>query len=251
MHRAQAVADQALKGLAANAIASRPLSSAEAGTLRASLVLDAQDAIYSGALTIAEAVQGLHRRQFTWATVKLYYSVFYLARATLALQGACVFYVNRTPYMWISSAGEMPAKRSGTTHKVVLDTFRTRLPNHVLVSQPIGVDDPHEWLMARREAVNYKIARFSEPSAPAHFEIVDRHGVRQPVRDYLGDSSHVFTFDPDHAMLSFPIASIKDALELLRQATGNGLPADDCAFISSQCFDKAGPLPEFRKLLVG
>lgn len=251
MHRAQAAADQVLKGLATNAIASRRLSSAEAIGLRASLLLDARDAIYSGALTLAEAVQGLDRRQFTWATVKLYYSVFYLARAALGLHGTCVLYVNRTPYTWISNAGETPAKRSGTTHKVVLDAFKTHLPNHVLVSQPIGVDEPHKWLMGKREAVNYKTARFSDPMAPAHFEIVDRHGVRQPLRDYLGDTAHLFTFDADHAMLSFPVAALRDVLLQLMGATGSGLLTDECSFIARQCYDKAGPLPEFRKLLAG
>ena len=251
MHRAQSVADQSLKGVTASAIGSKPLTSAEASALSAALVQDARDAIYSGALTIAEAVQGLHRRQFTWATVKLYYSVFYLARATLALSGTCIFYVNKTPYTWISAAGDAPKKRSGTTHKVVLDAFKTHLPGHVLVSQPIGVDDPYEWLAARREAANYKLARFSEPDAPAHFKIVEKHGVRQPLRDYLADDVHLFTFDPDHAMLSLPVAAIKAVLVLLRQSTGAGLSVDDCAFVARQCFDRAGPVPEFRKLLLG
>lgn len=249
MHRAQAVADLALKGLAAATVSSKALGAAEASSLKSAVDQDARDAIYSGALTIAEAIQGLDRHLYTWATVKLYYSVFYFARAALALQGTCVFYVNSTPYSWLAAPGEVPKKRAGNTHKVVLDVFRMQLSTHVLLSQPIGVDEPHTWLMSKREAANYRIARFREPDAPDHFKFVERHGVRQPVRDYLADNGHLFTFDPDHAMLSFPIAAMRDALSLLKQG-GSGLSQDDSMFIAGLCRDRTGPVPEFRKLLL-
>ena len=59
----------------------------EATTLAASLRDDARDAIYSGVLSIAEAIQGLDRQLYSWTTVKLYYSVCYFARAALGLHG--------------------------------------------------------------------------------------------------------------------------------------------------------------------
>lgn len=213
------------------------------------MLQDAKDAIFSGALTIAEAVQALDRRQFTWSTVKLYYSVFYLMRSTLALNGTCIVYSNKTPYTWTCSAGEMPKKRSGTTHKAALDGFKTHLPNHVLISQTIGLDHPLDWLMARREAANYKLLRFTEPDAPEHFKIVERFGTRRSVRDYIADQGHVFTFDPDHAMLSFPIAAMKEVLTTLSRVTGSGLASADSSFIARQCYDRTGPFPDFRTLL--
>jgi hypothetical protein len=244
----QGVADTVLAGLKGSAATSRALSTQEAASLRAAMEQDANDAIYSGALTIAEAVHGLERRLYTWATVKLYYSVFYLARAALGLNGTCIFYIDRTPYTWESSAGATPRKRAGNTHKAVLDVFASQLSRHVLLSQPIGQQAAHEWLMSRRESANYKMARFSEPDAPNHFKFVERRGVRQPLRDYLADSVHLYTFDPDHAMLSFPVAALKDCLALLK-AGGGALPAADAKLLANYCRDRAGPVPEFRKLL--
>jgi hypothetical protein len=101
---------------------------AEAFQLRSALVEDARDAIYSGVLTIGEAAQGLDRRLFTWATVKLYYSVFYLTRAMLGVNGIALFYVNGKPYVWTAKAGALPVKSSGTTHAAVLKAFEEFMP---------------------------------------------------------------------------------------------------------------------------
>lgn len=120
----------------------------------------------------------------------------------------------------------------------------------LLLSQTIGADEPFGWLMAKREAANYKTARFSEPSPPTHFVNVERHGVRRLVGNYVADDTHLFTFDPDHAMLAFPIETMKLALDALRNAGAAGLVPSDAAFLSSQCFDRAGPIAEFRRLIV-
>lgn len=250
MHRAQGVADRVLAGLAPRDISSRALTVNEAAMLAAALHDDARDAIYSGALSIAEAVQGLDKKLFTWTTVKLYYSVFYLARAALGLHGIGIIYPDRTPYTWIATAGETPMKRSGTTHKAVIDTFRLYRKSSVLISQLIGTEDPFAWLMTRRESANYKDPKFCEPIAPPHFKLIERHGVRRLVNDYIADDSHLFTFDSDHAMLAFPIAGLKLLLSDLKMSRVVGLLPNDAAFLASQVFDTNGPLPEFRKLLL-
>jgi hypothetical protein len=214
------------------------------------LVEDARDAIYSGVLTVGEATHGLDRRLFTWATVKLYYSVFYLTRALLGINGVGLIYVNRTPHVWKAAAGERPDKQSGTTHAVALQAFQSFMPGSLLLSQTIGADDPFDWLMGKREAANYKAVRFSEPSAPAHFASVERHGVRRLLGDYIGDDRHLFAFDPDHAMLAFPIETMKLTLKALKNSTAAPLLIDDTTYLASQCFDRRGLIADFRRLLV-
>lgn len=250
MHRSQRVADRVLAGLASGAISSRALTATEAATLAASLHEDARDAIYSGVLSIAEAIQGLDRQLFSWTTVKLYYSVFYIARAALGLHGVGIIYPDRTPYAWIAAAGQTPTKRSGTTHKAVLEAFRLYRSGSVLVSQQIGTEDPFAWLMAKRESVNYKVPKFCEPAAPPHFKFIERHGVRRLVGEYVADESHLFTFDPDHAMLAFPIAGLKLLLNDLKASGAARLLPEDATFLASQVFDRNGPLPEFRRMLL-
>jgi hypothetical protein len=250
MHRAQAVADRIFAGIPSGAISSSALSAVNAVTLAASLSDDARDAIYSGVLSLAEAIQGLDRQLYSWTTVKLYYSVFYFARAALGLNGHAIIYRDRTPYAWTATAGQTPTKRSGTTHKVVLDAFKQYINGSILFSQQIGSEDPFGWLMARRESVNYKTPKFCEPSAPPYFKFIERHGVRRLLADYVSDESHLFTFDPDHAMLAFPIAGLKLLLSDLKTSGSMCLEHEDAIYLASQVFDKNGPLPEFRRMLL-
>ena len=249
MHRAQSVASQILGVRTGAAIATMSLSNPQAQQLRSALIADARDAVYSGMLTIGEATQGLDRRLFTWATVKLYYSAFYLIRSLLGIQGIGLIYVGSSPFIWRASAGERPIKRSGNTHGVVLKAFKDFMPGNVLLSQTVGVYEPLDWLTAKREAANYKTVRFSEPDAPAHFLTVERYGIRRLLGDYLGDDQHLFAFDPDHAMLAFPIETMKLAIEAQRIAGMASLTPEEVAFLAGQCFDRNGPIADFRRLI--
>lgn len=251
MHRAQGAADRFLAGLASGAVLSRALSAGEALTLSASLSGDSKDAFYSGVLSVAEAIQGLDRQLYSWSTVKLYYSVFYFARAALGLNGHAIIYRDRTPYLWTAAVGQTPIKRSGTTHKVVLEAFKQNSRNNILFSQQIGTEDPLFWLMTKRELINYKTPKFCEPHAPQHFKFIERHGVRRLLGDYIADEKHLFTFDPDHAMLAFPIAELKLFLSDVKALAGEEISHEDATYLVSLAFDKNGPLSDFRKMLLG
>ncbi|WP_157755180.1 hypothetical protein [Variovorax boronicumulans] len=249
MHRAQAVADRIFGRVPAQATTTVALNVRDAGAMTVALQQDSKDAIFSGALSIAEAVQGLDRGLYTWSTVKLYYSVFYLTRAILGLSGTALIYVRHSPYSWKSSSGHPPVKRSGTTHKAAFATFTSNHPNHVLISQTVGTDAPFDWLMSLREQANYKLPKFLEPLAPQHFKSVEKHGARQMLRAYLNDGAHLYDFDPDHAMLAFPVATLKEAVAVLCSTTGSTLPQADLTLLAQQCADRLGPVAEFGTLL--
>ncbi|MEQ1685287.1 MAG: hypothetical protein ABL916_16695 [Burkholderiaceae bacterium] len=249
MHQAQAVAAGVLATRGAQAANTVALTSGEASKFANALVQDARDEIYSAAFSVCEAVQGLDRQMFTWSTVKLYYSVFYLARASLGLSRVGLIYVKQTPYTWVATPGGTPKKSSGTTHKAALAAFALHRASSPLLSQLIGVTDPFEWLVSLREAANYRLPKFSEPDAPDHFKFVARFGVRRLLSEYLADDAHHYTFDPDHAMLAFPVATLRETMAQLRTVTGAGLSQSDCSVIGGQCFDRQGPIAEMRKLL--
>jgi hypothetical protein len=78
-------------------IISHVLSAIEARKLQSYLKEDAVDYLYSAAVSLGDALCGVTRSLFTWATVKLYYSVFYAMRARLALKGFYLFYIGNRP----------------------------------------------------------------------------------------------------------------------------------------------------------
>ena len=251
MHQAQKYVDGHIKPTApqGDKLETVALSAAQATGLRQALATDAADYVYSGAISIGDAVQAIDSARYTWATVKLYYAVFYLARGLLASHGTAIVYDGKKPLSWESAPGTMPTKRNGTTHKAVLSSFVAILPTSPLLSQPIGSAQPLDWLMQRREEVNYKNARFCEPSAPKHFELIAREGVRKSISTYIRDTSYLYTFDLQHAMLAFPIEALKQIIKLCSTiGAGNSFNAEDRRYVASLYFDKKGPLSEVAAL---
>jgi hypothetical protein len=251
MHQAQSYVDGHVRALAPGVkLSALALNASQAAALSQALSLDAADYVYSGTVSIGDAVQAIERSLYTWATVKLYYAVFYMTRALLAAHGTALIYDGSKPYSWASVPGAMAVKRDGPTHKAVLSSFEAVLPNSPLLSQPIGMNRALEWLMERREEVNYTNARFCEPNAPAHFDLIARTGVRKSVSAYLGDKSFLYTFDPQHAMLALPIEALKLVLKPKSVGgAGNPMNGDDRKYIASLYVDRAGPLAEAVALI--
>src|SRR4051812_13923765 len=114
MHRCQSYLEN-IK-LVTLPLQSRVLTGAEANTARGHGREDASSLIYSAGVSIADALRGLRAGFFTWPTVKLYYSVFYNARAALIMRDLALVYVGTKPYTLRLTPGESLRKESGTTH---------------------------------------------------------------------------------------------------------------------------------------
>lgn len=137
-------------GANASAIVNSPLSQQQAGQLVVCLEKDACDYLHSASISFGDAISGIGRQLFTWATVKLYYSVFYALRARLALHNICLFYSGSKPYTVHGQAGALAKKEKGQTHKIVLNLFRVYGIDAYMLSQPIDLEDPLEWLTRLR-----------------------------------------------------------------------------------------------------
>ena len=249
MYRCQSYLEQIGYLPPVRGVHNRLLNASEASTLNNCLEEDGAMSLYSAAVSLADALRGLHEGFYTWATVKLYYAVFYTARCQLALRGTALFYIDKTPCTIHASAGAMFAKQKGTTHGVVLDAFVRLLPNSPFLSQTIDLQPPLEWLRERREDANYKNARFIEPNDPVHFRGVVRDGVRRSTLAYLSTNGMTYSFDPDHAMLAFPLVFWRDTVLAARAA---GLPdtiAAEIDFLTTAFSDDNGPLSELNRVI--
>jgi hypothetical protein len=231
------------------AAAQRTLAASEAVALSEALHWDARDYYYSAWVTAADALRGLGQEFYTWATVKLYYTVFYSLRSTLALGDDCIFHVRTSPFHIHATAGASATPLRENTHKSVLRTFERQRPSHFLLSQRIETSPPLDWLMARREDANYRAPRFPEPTPPNHFANLEEYGLRRLLSTYLGDVGHKYTFDPDHAMLAFPIRTLESLSREFAAAHGASLAGEETAFLRRICKDRAGALTDLVELL--
>jgi hypothetical protein len=228
----------------------RPLTAQEAAQLQQLLRVDATNYLYSACVSIGDAAQAIDRTLFTWATVKLYYSTFYLLRSLLALSGRALLYEGNKPRTLTCRAGEVPAPISAKgTHQAVIAYFGKTFPRSPLLSQDIGTDPPFQWLMHRREEANYNIARFVDPQCPAHFAAIVRLGVRRSTAEYVADSTYLYTFDPAHAILALPIEALKQAVSHPDLDITANCGADTRTFFQGLFADKSGPLSVVLHLL--
>ncbi len=250
MHRSQSYLTSVIYPRTTNkaSIATRIISSSEALTLELLLKEDAADYLYSATVSLGDALGGITRGLFTWATVKLYYSTFYALRARLALKGLCLFYMGNHPFSIRAQAGQIASKEKGQTHKIVLDLFRRHNLDPFLLSQQIDMDDPLQWLMNLREEANYKVARFPEPNVPRHFVKLSQVGVRRACQSYISDNTATYIFDPDHAILAYPLSLIERSYADFHE---HGLPPqrkEDMPFFLRILSDEKGTLAHVLKM---
>src|SRR5271165_3456474 len=154
-----------------------PISHIDAAVLTEILGKDAFEYFYSASISTASALSSIALGYFTWATVKLYYSDYYLLRGILALSRLCVFYEGSKPRTLVAGALEVAkapgggSRRNATTHGVVIEAAKTHLSHIAAFSQDIGSVHPLDWIREKREEANYGHSRFSEPEAPVHMKI--------------------------------------------------------------------------------
>ena len=249
MHNAQACVENlaALSGASLRTgHSSLVLNLMQASSLSKALRQDADDYLFSAWITFGDCIHGLQDNFFSWASVKAYYATFYAARAFLAASGHGIIYVGTKPKSISCRPGGTIINASGTTHDAVFRLFAGQHPSHVLLSQTIDMLQPFEWLKARREDANYRNSRFCEPSAPKHFLKICSAGIRASLDAYASDSSYLYTFDADHAILAFPLALIHEAQSLLKSAGRLALPEGDKRFLLSTLQDRKGPYPRVR-----
>jgi hypothetical protein len=226
------------------------LNNFEATSLLKHLRNDSTSYLYSAIISIADATVGIRNQSLTWATVKLYYATYYALRSLLAMNGICIFYIKTTPtkstpFILNAFPGNMAKKSNiAQTHKLVLTEFTKYSIEPLILSQEIDGKNPLDWMIDKREEANYKNAKFIEPLIPNHFKIIVNLGVRRVIKEYLLDSSYLYSFDSDHAILAYPLKVVQIAYNRINLIDRSLFPKDDVNYLCKLFNDQNGPIPE-------
>ncbi|WP_156124179.1 hypothetical protein [Achromobacter sp. RTa] len=230
----------------------RPLTALEVTKVDERLQVDATNYLYSACVSIGDALQGIDKGLFTWSTVKLYYSTFYLLRCFLALSSRALVYDGTKPRALLVKVGETPIPFGGKsrgTHQTIINYFTKEFPHSPLLSQEIIDESPLTWLLHRREEANYSTSRFEDPRCPMYFSSIVKTGVRKSTTEYIADKTFLYAFDPAHAIVALPIEVLKTVLSHARINLGPNADGDAQRFFRSLFSDRAGPLTELIALL--
>ena len=237
-------------GISSAGIKSKSLAGVEAGSVRKHLHHDAIEYYYSSVVSVADALNGIVNSFYTWSIVKLYYSVFYSLRAYLAVADHCIFYLNKTPFTIRAVPGATCKKLNGPTHKVVLDLFSSEFPSSVLISQDIDNIHPFAWMVDRREEANYKFPKFCEPKLPQCFKFLEANNLYRAIGEYISDVNNLYAFDPDHAVLAYPILVARETIRAIKAKCLFGIDPDDQGSIEKLIGKRSGHLTALSMQLV-
>lgn len=129
-----------------------------------------------------------------------------------------------------------------------MKAFERKNPGHLLTSQQIDLHNAVDWLIEKRESANYRDVRFAEPDFGEGLKYSIERGCRAVVNEYLSESSALYVFDPDHALLAFPLRTLQLIGDQLKGPGLTNSSESEQDFIRSRAKDQKGnPLP----LLIG
>jgi hypothetical protein len=111
------------------------------------------------------------------------------------------------------------------------------------VSQQIALEDAVDWLIHRREFANYGQTPFSEPECGHELNYVAEKGLRKVLNAYVSESTFLYVFDPDHAMLAYPLRALQLIGAILMSAAPVELNEEQMGFLKAHARDNLGSLP--------
>lgn len=187
--------------------------------LNGALRIDALNFFYNGALSFAEGIDAAFQKRFSWATVKLYYSLYYLIRASMASKGIALLRC-KSMYRLIVRIGEHPFatgnKKYNTTHEGTINHYIDMFgQSDRLLTNNIDDVDVYQWMMNMREIVNYRSSVFLEPDCLEIWEYFAQsidEGKFVHTLEQLENDPYVMCFQEEYAVLAIPIKRLQETI---------------------------------------
>ncbi len=174
------------------------------------LKYDANDYYFKGVLSLCEAINSIDRELFSWATVKLYYSVYYQILSAIAAN-EYILIRKKGLYYLKNRVGEKPAKvNARSEHTQILKLFGNLFKStDILQTNAINGISSYEWLMNKRHQVNYKERMFNDPDCSDFWRnirsYVTNNSLEQLLDKYIYDKGYIYCFQQEDACLALPI----------------------------------------------
>ncbi len=208
------------------------LTQAEANRLTNVLKDDSSKFFFNGLECLLEGIRGTLLGNYSWSAVKLYYSIYYFIRASLAVNGYAIIRSDKTMYRLRACQNEQPLFPGGreysSTHEGTIKHYKdVFLSADILLSNQIDGKDAYEWMKDVREIVNYRSEIFAEPNA---FSIWDKYIDEVKDETFLNrlkviynDPLCVYCFQEDYAILAIPLIRLRESFDDITRQGGSFL----------------------------
>lgn len=193
-------------------------------TALTSLLVQDSLALYVKALqTFSQALIAIHRKEFAWSIVKMYYAVFYAMRCELYASSIVVIKNSQLFYTINASGATFTSIQEYGSHQTYIKLRKTMpasvISHDILLDNEIEADvDVYSWMCSNRERVNYHAKHFSDPeSDDVLTKIFDDYVTTHKLTELLNlyEAEILYCFDTDHATLAVPYKKLRTCRDLL------------------------------------
>ena len=187
------------------------INNSQAKQLSVELKSDSKDLYHKGILSFFEGLRSIQNSLYSWATVKLYYSLFYFLRCMMALNNVAIIRQKSLFYLK-AIAGEKPQTKNNrkynSDHSGTINYFIDLFNSYSLLSQNIEGINCFEWIMNKRDQINYREREFHDPGCSNFWEIIESQVKAGRFKDLLKKyilDNFIICFQEEHSILAIPI----------------------------------------------
>lgn len=194
-------------------------------TIKGILQKDSTDFFYSWTLSLFEWIHWLQNYRYSWAVVKLYYSLYYFTRSFLAINNIWIIR-NKSLFYIKNSYWEIPKQNTdkdwNTTHKWIIKIFLNEFwKTDYYSSNRIEDMNSYEWMLDLREHINYRVSSFYEPDLYYIFKDIDKYISENELNILLEKyldikEKGLYIFSPEHAFLAIPLNKFSNLLDIYK-----------------------------------
>lgn len=174
---------------------------------------------YKSLLSYVEGLAAISRKNYTWATIKLYYSFYFGLRCSLLCRNIIIVRANKHLYYTRIQAKspiyEKPAEM--TDHGGTIDIYSKYFKNSdIICLQKIDDKDAYKWLKDCREIVNYKDAEFHDPNITELWEAITQDIINSSFNQVLekyNNKIEEYCSQATTAVLAIPTVRIRNVVK--------------------------------------
>lgn len=180
---------------------------------------DSVGAYYNALISFLEGCLDFAKKRYSWAAIKLYYSVFYGMKAKMGFKRYAMIR-QKGLYIVLLVPGEKAKQKEGNDHYVVTQFYKKCFPSDFLLSNTIMGEDFLTWMTNLREITNYKEICFKEPHCLSIFESLTNDlkqgkNLANVLDDYRNDFN-LFCFQEESAYMAMPLYLLLDISNLYK-----------------------------------
>lgn len=163
---------------------------------------------FNSLFSFLQALKSIKEKSYSWATVQLYYSVFYSCKAILGFDQIGIIRKNGLNKLEIKVGEKAKGLKQENDHKQTIKCFTITYPDSFILSNNIGDQTFFEWIQDAREITNYRQQVFLEPRVHVFLQtIIDRIKNRGSYLDLLNQYSAnwaIYCFQEESALIAGP-----------------------------------------------